>query len=493
MTANGPQRVVWSEGLLIGPEHLQQLDLYHERLLAMRLEALENWAWGVVCVEFDVAALAAGAAKLLRLHAVLPDGSVLALEPGDPELPALRQVTERFEHAERVAGCFEHAERVAGCFEHAERVAGCFEHAERVLEVYVGLPREREGIDNYAETRSACARYYVARRQVRDTTAPQRQSEVAFGQRNAVLLFGAEPSDDYVVLKLAELGRDQSGRLLLLDAYVPPCLRIAASPFLMAGLRRLLEAMTTRRRSLHEARRQSGRHALEWNAMDVTRYLLLSTINGSLPVLQHVIDAGDVSPRNVYLALSQLAGQLCSFVAEAEPARLPKFVYRDLGATFEELFARITALLLSTVSEHFVAVPLEAHDDGTHVLHLSDERLKRCDRFLLAVQTDVPERQVAVQLPQFAKLAASSEIQSIVRAATPGAPLEVNYRPPPEIPVQAGHVYFDIAVANSYWRKIDEERELVVYLPPFFDPSRTRLTLIGLPVRAHLQHASGFT
>ena len=57
MTANGPQRVVWSEGLLIGPQHLQQLDLYHERLLGMRLEALDSLPWGLVSLELDGAAI----------------------------------------------------------------------------------------------------------------------------------------------------------------------------------------------------------------------------------------------------------------------------------------------------------------------------------------------------------------------------------------------------------------------------------------------------
>lgn len=42
-----PLRVVWSEGLLMSPQHLQQLDLYHERLVGGRLDALEplNWGW----------------------------------------------------------------------------------------------------------------------------------------------------------------------------------------------------------------------------------------------------------------------------------------------------------------------------------------------------------------------------------------------------------------------------------------------------------------
>ena len=35
-----PRRVVWSEGMLVSPQHLQQADLYHERLLNQRLAAI---------------------------------------------------------------------------------------------------------------------------------------------------------------------------------------------------------------------------------------------------------------------------------------------------------------------------------------------------------------------------------------------------------------------------------------------------------------------
>jgi predicted component of type VI protein secretion system len=47
--------------------------------------------------------------------------------------------------------------------------------------------------------------------------------------------------------------------------------------------------------------------------------------------------------------------------------------------------------------------------------------------------------------------------------------------------MRAGHVYFDISTDNQYWRKIAQERELAVYLPPFFEPTRTQLTLLAIP------------
>ena len=42
------QRVVWSEGMLVSPQHMQQQDLYHERLLDERIAALSPYRWGVV-------------------------------------------------------------------------------------------------------------------------------------------------------------------------------------------------------------------------------------------------------------------------------------------------------------------------------------------------------------------------------------------------------------------------------------------------------------
>ncbi len=59
------QRVVWSEGMFMSPHHMQQLDLYHENLLDLRLGAVEPYPWGVVSVEFDMEALRAGRVQVV--------------------------------------------------------------------------------------------------------------------------------------------------------------------------------------------------------------------------------------------------------------------------------------------------------------------------------------------------------------------------------------------------------------------------------------------
>ena len=42
------QRVIWSEGMFMSPQHLQQLDRYHEAHVGARVGALFPYDWGLV-------------------------------------------------------------------------------------------------------------------------------------------------------------------------------------------------------------------------------------------------------------------------------------------------------------------------------------------------------------------------------------------------------------------------------------------------------------
>lgn len=448
-----PLRVVWSEGLLMSPQHLQQQDLYHERLIGSRLDGLEPLNWGVLKVEVDRRALESGQVRVANLTAILPDGLVIDCDSGDPELPPSRPVE------------------------------GHFPHTQDVLEVYVGVPRERDGVSNYGESQGGRTRFVISNRPVPDLTGEGASLEVSFGQRNLQVIFGDEPRDDFEYLKIAELCRDASGNLALNDPYVPPTLRVSASPFILAGMRRLLRLMSTRRRSLAEAARERGDATVEYNAADITRFLLLNAINTYLPVLNHLVDMPEVPPRVAYTWMLALAGQLATFSADFDPLALPKFNYNDLRSTFEPLFARITELLQATVKEHYVSMPLDGREDGMYLGQLTDDRIIGCSKYLLGVRSAIAEQEVANTLPRLSKMASWGDINSILSAATPGASVEVTFRPPPEIPIKAGVVYFAISTDNNYWRNIVTDRQVALYLPRPFDPGQTKVELLGIPLK----------
>lgn len=447
------QRVVWSEGMFMSPHHLQQQDLYHEQLLDQRLASLEPYPWGVVALEVDMEALRAGTVQLSRFMGVLPDGLPVAFEAGDAEAPPARPAE------------------------------GYFPPAQRTLDVYLGVPRERSGVESFGsgERLGGSPRYTPSARPISDLTASTSIAQVAFGQRNVRLLFGTEPRDDFDAIKLCELSRDKSGNLTLVDSYIPPCLRIDAAPFIMGELRTLLRLMVSKQRQLSSRRRHRDASALEFTAGDVTLFLELNALNGTIPYLQHALDAGNLRPRDVYITLIQTAGQLCTFSASADPSTLPSFQFTNLRATFEELFRRITDLMRSVALEQCLTVDLSVGTDGMFRGRLEDERLERCGQFLLAVRSELPERTVAEQLPKLSKVAAWDDIRSLLQAAAPGVPLAVTYRPPPEVPVQPGTVYFSLSMNDGYWKNVMRDRNLALYLPQPFDASRTSVELLAVP------------
>lgn len=444
-------RVAWSEGLLMAPQHMQCADAYHESLLATRLQAIAPDCWGVLRIEVDTQALGRGALQLTRFIGILPDGTCLELSAGSPDLPASRALQEHFPHT------------------------------RASLPVYLALPRERAGVDNFAIDAAGATRYRVGQLPAHDLSGGDDTVDVPVARPAPMLLLGEEARQDMVSVQVLELVRADAGTFVVSDPFIPPCLRVDASAFLMAALRRLLQAMTTRQRTLSEGRRQRSGSQVEFRAEEVTSFLMLGAINSYLPSLQHVVDSGDMPPRQAYLLLTQLAGMLSTFAVDVDPCAFPKYRYDDLRGTFEELFARIMSMLNATIDERCVSIALEGDGAGMYRGALeSRAELFECTRFFLAVKTDMPEEQTASQLPQLSKVASWQDVQNILSAATPGARVQVDYQPPPEVPIKAGLLYFALDTSNAYWRNIMADRQLAVYLPPLFDPPQTTVQLLGI-------------
>ena len=458
----GLQRVVWSEGMLVSPQHMQQADLYHERMLDCRLAASTPLGWGITAVQVDSGALAADQLVVSRFAGVLPDGLPLDFKAGDPEAPAARAIGANFPPA------------------------------LPALEVFLAVPKEREGVPSVAgEVSSAEAkahagkaairtRFRSASRKIVDMTGEAADLAMAFAQRNLTVLYGNESLDDYDSIKIAEVVRDAGGALMVSEAFIPPVLSISASPFLMGAVQRLLALMAAKQRQLSAERAQRDSASIEFGANDVTRYLQLSALNATIPFLFHAGRAGEVSPRELYLFLIQSAGQLATFSTDADPSSFPSFVYTDLRSTFEELVALLTGLLRANLREACVRVPIEIHE-GIHVGNLNDERILKCQQFVLGAVSSMPMDQLGRELATRAKIASWTQLPFLMRAATRGVPLQVTHRPPAEIPVRPGVVYFLMDTSIDHWRHVLAERKVAIYAPPPFDPSQVKVELYGIP------------
>jgi type VI secretion system protein ImpJ len=363
----------------------------------------------------------------------------------------------------------------------ARPVAEHFPAAARSVDVYVAVARQRDGVPAYAEEGQAQRiRFVTAARPIEDTTAPGQQLVVSLARPNATLLFGDESREDFETIKIAEIGRSAAGQPALVEGYVPPALKLGASTWLLAKTREVLTRVVAKQRELSEGRRQRDAAPGELSGQDVSRLLQLFALNGHLPVIAHLAEAADEAPRSAYLALSALAGQLSTFAADSDPATLPKFSHVDLRSTFEPLFARLGELLGALAIAQYIPVPLEQRAGGLHLGRLQDERVLHSALFLM-VKSEIPEQQAADAVPRLCKIASTAEIQGLVQAAAPGLQITWLPRPPPQLPARTGTTYFAVAKTERFWQSIVTNRNVAIYLPPPFDPAKTKLELAAVP------------
>ncbi len=444
-------RILWTEGMLLSPQHLQQQVGHSEALLESRLSALEPLCWGILELKIDEKTLQSNEIALECCTAVLPDGTLLELPSGSPELPPSRPV------------------------------GGHFPATQTVLDVYLALPRERSGVPATGPQKGGRTRFFRGERSISDSQCDGSPRDLAVSLLNPIVLFGDEPRDDYVSIKIAEVVRDDANELIVSPPYIAPCLRMNASPFLMSSMRRLFTAMRTRRSALAASQRERDASSVEYGARDVTRFLLLNAINTYLPVMRHLSETGDLHPRAAYLWLSQLAGQLASFSANFDPVDLPPFQHTDLRASFEGLFAKVLSLLHASLQESFVGLDLKGRPDGMFLGELREEKWGECHDFYLAVSTNsIPQQDLGEKLPRLSKVASWQDINSILTAASPGAATQVVFRPPPQLPVRAGVSYFQVHIQNDFWTGVMRQRQLAVFLPRPFDPEKTQVRLVGI-------------
>jgi type VI secretion system protein ImpJ len=430
-------KVLWQEGMFLTPQHFQQADRYHQEQLSQVTRALSGHAHGVLHLDFDLQALAAGDVALTAGEGIFPDGTPFRF--ADPnELPPARPAAEHIADGE-------------------QRTA-----------VWLGLPLTPPGAvacapDGRHEGRHTRFRNRTA--SAIDDTPGGRAREIGLAAPNLRLLFGDESRDGHTCLRLAEIVRTGSGAFALAEDHVPPCLRLGAYPALLAVVRRITEILVGRSTELALSRRSRTQGMVEFSVSEAAAFLTLHTLNGSLPGLLHVLHTGHQHPEQVFLALATLAAQLMTLTDDGHPKDLPRYQHEDPAASFSALEARLRALLEVVTPQRYVPVLLSAVSDRVHAGTIPEGALDGA-RMYLAVVSNLPAERAMRDIPTKTKVASSGRIAALTTQAMPGIRLIYLAVPPPEIPAQPGGTYFELDRASPEWAIAQKTRSLAIYLPP---------------------------
>lgn len=448
-------RVVWREGSLLCPQHLQQQERYLIDQIRQSFQLSHPFPWGIQELDIDAALLQVGEFRVKKLNAVLPDGLQLALGARDP-LPEARNFGEQFND-----------------------LKGSFV-------VHLGVPLERPGMPSFDETpqdrenERAKRRYFVRSEEVFDQTQEHERHNVQTAAPRSRILFPNESRDDYVDLPIARVVRTKDG-FGLDPTFVPPTLQLNANSQLHGRAGRILADATSRISLLQGHRGNRSQANLDMSARDTGIYMWLFALGSQVPRLRTLLQLSSLPPFMLFQELYSMAGQLAALTPKE--TSIPEFQYQhdDLQGTFEPLFTRIHHLINFPFQQSYKVLELTRREDGMWLGQSAGGFFSETGTFVLAVKTPMAKEDVARRFPELAKLASYTQISSLVHSALRGAALHDLRQPPETIPNRENTIYFQIDQNDNRWKQIMQEQNLALYVgSPLNPPGMSIEVIVGL-------------
>jgi type VI secretion system protein ImpJ len=440
-------RVVWSEGMHLGPHHFQAQSRYFEDSLWFLHSNLHQEPWGLLHFSIDAEALRNGLAILNYASGILPDGLIFDV-PDCDAAPEPAQLQDLFSPTD----------------------------SELVLHLAIP-PRLDQGLDCDLNGGSS-TRYSAMQRALRDDSIGLGENNVSFAKKNLVLLSQSQISANIVSFPIARIVRDGSGGFACDPDFIPPCLRIGACEGLVLMLHHLLQAIDEKILSTRGARLSSGRFELGTSALDVANYWFLHSLCSAVPALRHHLLDRRSHPEEVYRDMVRLAGALSTFSLEASQQELPAYRHRDLTSTFHELELLIRRSLEVVAPSNSVTLQFRTAAPYIYIAPVLDERCLRRARWILGIRSSIPESLLLRQAPHLVKVCSAEGVGKLVQRALPGMELMHLPVPPASLHAQADMHYFSISMAGACWQHILQTKTVGVYLPGDLGNAAFELTII---------------
>lgn len=423
-------KVIWSEGMLLQPQHLQQHDRYLHNLIELRVAGTRAYAWGFTRLVIDEQLLAQGKLALLACSAVLPDGTVLNL-PQDDALPEPLDLPE---------------------------------DARDAL-IVLALPLRRMGI---AETSidpgpDNFARHRPVDYEAMDSNGLDNNALMQVGSLRLRIALEKDVANAYTTLGIARvIERRPDNRVVLDPSYCPPCLDFRAAPRLSSFGDELVGLLNQRAQALAGRLSQPG----VAGAAEIADFLMLQLINRAIPLFTHLASMTGLHPERLYAELAQLAGELATFSRpDKRAAGYPVYRHDRLMESFAPLIEDVRAALSMVVDARAVALNLEERQFGIRVAVVPDQELLRSATFVLAVNAHMPPEAVRSGFPAMVKIGSIEKIRDLVNLQLPGIALRALPVAPRQLPFHAGYTYFELDKQGEHWAQLQNSVGFAMHIP----------------------------
>ncbi|WP_435169971.1 type VI secretion system baseplate subunit TssK [Falsirhodobacter sp. 1013] len=427
-------RVAWTEGLFLCPEHLQQADRHNEKFARQIMASRHGYGWGFTQLTLNTEMLAQGRIGIIGAAGILDDGTPFSI-PDDADAPP-PYAPPRHLRDERIHLCLPLRQPGMSEVEHhpAPDLPARFAIAEKAL------------VDTVSGEKDP-ARIEVMR--LRFRILPESADRAGF--------------TSIPVARVVEVRND--GQILLDADHVPPVLDCAAARPLADHIAEVAGLLHHRGEALSGRLTESGSRGVA----EMSDFLLLQLINRTEPLFRHLGQTPRLHPEAAFATLLQLAGELGTFSrANKRFAEMPAYDHDDLAGCFRPLIVLIRAALNAVLAPTALRIPLRQFKYGVHMAEVADRGLFTAASFVLVVRAATPPERLRRDFPAQVKVGPAERIRELVNVALPGVGLEPLALTPREIPFAPQTVCFQLDQNSAYWKDMRGSGGLALHVPGDF-------------------------
>ncbi|MAA65957.1 MAG: type VI secretion system baseplate subunit TssK [Alteromonadaceae bacterium] len=414
-------RVVWSDGLFIKPQHFQQQQRYLEHQINERAQAVSDFLYGFSDLQLNEEYLTFGRIGLVRAHGLFPDGTRFSL-PEEDVMPAPMEITDA-------------------------------SVANQV--VYLALPLGTESLAEVEWPESGVSgRFRSQTAEIRDLHSIDGDAHaIDVAKVNPRLMLEREDRSAYAALAIGRiLEKRPDGSLVMDPSFIPTMVSVRAAPKLQRFVGEMAGLMRERARNIAErvgSPNQGG-------VADVSDFMLLQMLNRAHPRFMHLARLRQLHPERLYEALLELCGELVTFTDENRlPQEYTAYDHDLPEASFAPLMQVLRQSLSTVLEPRAMAIQLQQRQYGLTVAPIQDTQLIGQAEFILAVRADMPTDDLRKQFTQQCKVASVEKIRDLISLQLPGIPLVALPVAPRQLPYHAGFTYFQLDARSQAWQMLE--------------------------------------
>ena len=424
-------KVIWAEGMVLQPQHLQQHDRFLAEQAQMRFGATAPYGWGHLSLTLDSAALNLGKIAITAAQGVMPDGFAYDV-PGQDPAPAALDIPADV----------------------------------RDQLVVLAITLQRPGVaetDAESETGSMPPRFRSAEVEVGDSNVSgQRAAPIQVGRVNLRILLARDAGEGVATIGLCKIVERRADNKLVLDTtYIPPFLHTGGSEVLSAQLRDLHGLLHQRGEALAARLAQPGRAGVG----EIADFLMLELVNRNEPVVAQFRQASLLHPKDFYYFVVSLLGDLSTFRDPRRPGNLPAYAHDNPAICFKPLVDEVRQSLSMVMEQTAIPIELQDRKYGVRVAMIPDVELQRHAQFVLAVASQLPGDALRARFPTQVKIGTVERIRDLVNLQLPGVSMRPLPIAPRQIPYHAGFTYFELETrGNEMWKQLESSGGLAMHV-----------------------------